>query len=240
LIFAAVLPVAQGAAARRASGPLIICPQTRGSVPASTCCGPPIERPDVELACCTTLVECGPTVTIASSKNPALEGSELTISGTLTGTSASGKTVTLWQEAAGAKSFTQSQTTSTGGGGSYSFKVAAGAVKTNTEYYVTTDGPRSSTLDQQINARVTLSAKRDGRRFHLSGTVAPAQAGKPIRLQRLAHGQWVTFASTHLNRNSSFSWKTKAGRRGRSTVRALFPGDSRNVESTSRTVKSPT
>jgi hypothetical protein len=236
LALAAVLLSAPGAEASHPAAPMVICPQETGP----TCCGPPIDVADVQPACCPTVtVQCGDRITISSSDNPASEGSKLELSGDLIDAPDSGKTMTLWQESAGAKSFTQSQTTTSGSGGSYSFTVAAGAIRTNTSWYVTGDGLQSTTLQQQMTARVTLSARASGRRYKLSGTVTPAQSGQLIHLQRRSDGKWLTFATVRLNRKSAFSFKTPAGRKRKTAVRAVFAGDSSNTESVSPTVRSP-
>lgn len=213
------------------SAKMIVCPQARDGV---TCCGPPIDTVD---NCCPTVACPAARLTIASSADPAVAGSKITLSGDLIDTSNVGQTITLWQELPGAKAFSQAQTTTTGTGGAYSFTLAAGTVQTNREWYASAGVQQSLTIRERVSALIKLSAKRSkSGEMTLSGTVAPAHAGQVVLLQRLAGTKWRTFSRPRLSRKSKFIAHVRKGARHLATVRAELPGDGRNVESFSRTL----
>jgi len=232
------LTAAAGSAHRTAVGhsanaKMVVCPQARDAI--ISCCGPPVEAVE---PCCPTVACAASRLTMASSADPAVAGSKITVSGDLIDTSNVGQTITLWQEPAGAKAFSQSQTTTTGTGGAYSFTLAAGTVETNRAWYVSAGGGlQSGTLHEQVSALIHLKAKRSkSGEMALSGTVAPAHAGQVVLLQRLVGAKWRTFSRPRLSGKSKFIAHVRKGAGGLAMVRAELPGDGRNIESFSQTL----
>jgi hypothetical protein len=231
------LTAAAGSAHRTAAShmrttKMIVCPQASGE--DVTCCGPPIDTLDT---CCPGVGCPAARLTIVSSADPALSGSKIKLSGDLIDSSNVGQTITLWQKLPGANVFSQTQTTTTGTGGAYSFTLAAGTVQTNRAWYASAGSQQSLTVHEQVSALIKLGAKRSkSGEMSLSGTVAPAHAGQVVLLQRLAGAKWRTFSRPRLSRKSKFIAHLRKGARGLATVRAELPGDGRNIESFSRTL----
>jgi hypothetical protein len=231
------LTAATGSAHRIAVGhsataKMVVCPQARDAI--ISCCGPPVDAGE---PCCPAVACAASRLTMVSSADPAVAGSKITLSGDLIDTSNVGQTITLWQEPAGAKAFSQSQTTTTGTDGAYSFTLAAGTVQTNRAWYVSGGGQQSGTLQEQVSALIHLKAKRSkSGEMALSGTVAPAHAGQVVLLQRLVGAKWRTFSRPRLSRKSKFIAHVRKGAGGLAMVRAELPGDGRNIESFSQTL----
>ncbi len=219
------------ASGRQPAAPLIVCPLTPAVVP---CCGPPIAAPD-PIPCCFGPVPpvCQPSLSIAATPDPATAGAKVTISGALLHTaSAAGKTVQLWQKAAGDAAFAKDGSATTDASGSWSIPIPAGTVMTNRSWYATADGLRSVTVSESVAAKVRLRAGA----ATLQGSVTPAHPRSRVRLQRLSGRHWVTIARARLSRHSTFSF-ARAGVHG--TVRALVAADKENALSASNKLLLP-
>jgi len=254
-----VLPMPSPAGAAW-SLPRIICPQQPGSgiVP---CCPLPVEAPNGAIgtesrpqivpccpqsgtnccaatACCTT--PCTPgSLTIAASPNPSTAGRKVVISGGLTSTPAAGATVALWRELSGQSSFHQVAQTTTDSTGQYKFTLKRGTVNADQQWYVTANGLQSPTLDQQVNALVDLAGLHSvviGQAMLLGGHVTPSHAGQVVLIEQRKGSQWAVIARPRLGQTSNYGVMRRFTRAGKVALKTVFPGDSRNIRSSSTTL----
>lgn len=239
------------------SASAIVCPASpRASVPP--CCGPPIEAADATPGCCpaTCCPAGGSTspccasgtaqpgcpvsqLSIASNPNPSVDGQKVTISGRLLGGS-SGTTVSLWQKLPGQATFTRVAQTTTNSTGNYSIVRGAGMVQMNTTWYTSTGtgGATSRKLPQRVDAQVKLVTWTVANRLlKLKGHVSPSHRGERIALQRRTANGWQTIATTVIGRLSRFTVRHRFAHKGSVTLRAVFAGDARNVQSASAPVR---
>lgn len=210
---------APGSAPARGGSHLIICPLEPGAT-VPPCCGPPVAASTAMILCCGTPepINCPVALTVSSSPDPSVAGQKLTLTGRWPGGTA-GQSVELWQELPGATSFKDVAQTKTASFGSFQF-VRRG-VETNRQWYVTVGSERSVTIDQGVKAKVTVGA--------FGGRVTPNHAGERVLVQRHTGGGWVVIARPRLSKFSTYSIAGRAGE-----LRAVFPGDKRNVRSVSR------
>lgn len=206
-----------------AASPRIICPL------ASFCCPLPIAATDAAASqpCCQT----GPTVclaspTISAAPNPSSAGRPVTVSGVIPGADA-GRQVTLWQELAGQSRFASVATAGTNSESQYAFVLGQGAVQTNRQWYVTASGERSGTVDEHVAAQVTLT-----RSLHVH--VSPNHAGERVWLEQREGAAWTVIARARLNASSSAAIRAAVSANRPPRLRAVLPGDRRNVTSYSR------
>ena len=206
---------------------MIVCPLEPNATITQPCCGPPIVTAVASAAvvCCGTPqpINCPLGMTLASSANPSVAGHKITLTGRSTG-GASGQTVDLFQELPGAKSFTKVAQTTTGSAGTFQF-VRKG-VKTNRTWYATVGSERSLMVVQQVKAVVTLGSS--------GGRVTPNHAGERVLIERHSGGRWTVIARPRLSNASTYSLRLRRGQLGE--LRAVLPGDKRNIRSVSRTV----
>jgi hypothetical protein len=248
-----ILPLAGAAGAR----PHIVCPQQRqvahiippccplppaaDGQPAQPICCPNAQCP-CQTACCPQGGACCPPTcspavpTITSSPSPSKAGQKVVISGI----AGSGAAVTLWRELAGRSSFQQVSTTSADSTGKYTFTLARGTVMTDQEWYVVSNGARSTTFTQQVEAVLTLASSARsavvGRPVVLRGHVTPSHTGQRVLIEA-AHGStWQVIARPRLGRGSVYSVTHRFAKSGAVKLRVVLQRDSRNVRSTSRTV----
>jgi len=237
---------AEGTGHRSAS---IVCP---GIQP---CCGPvlgvradvvpccpvptdaPCCAPVLASACCAT-VTCPSALAIAASPNPASEGKEATITGTLTGPTVVAQTVDLYERLAGQASFANVAHAQTNLSGAFSF---TRAVTTNGEWYATAaNNVQSPTIAESVLAAVVLKPSsthpKAGAKLKLSGTILPSHAGERVALQRLRRGRWVTVARPKLGAHSRFAVTEKMSARGAARFRVVLAADARNARSVSGVV----
>jgi phospholipase C len=177
-------------------------------------------------------------VSIFSSQNPSIAGAPLTISGVVRGARA-GTGVVLWHRLPGRRRFRPVSRTTTGASGSYSFARADGVVRTNRRWYVVADGRRSRTIHQRVSAILTLAASTSsptvGAAVSFSGRLTPSHAHARILLEQSGAGGWAVIAKTRADRHSQFSIVQSFPAAGVANVRAVFPGDRRNIRSYSPT-----
>lgn len=240
MVLVAVLAVAAAAAAQAAGyrhmTRAIPCPLAS----PFPCCGPPVDaQPSGSVPCCTVPCcpgpaqpSCPPTLSIAASPDPMTAGTAVTISGTLTHTSAAGTTVQLWQQVEGKTSFSKDGTATTDGSGKWSIKIGAHKVMTNRSWYATASGLQSPTISEPVSAVVALHAGV----HRLYGSVSPAHARQRVQLQRRSGTKWLPVAKGRLTRHSRFSFK-RAGLHG--ALRVLLPADKKNALSVSKQLQLP-
>jgi hypothetical protein len=249
LSLVAVLTPGAAAGSTVQSRPTVICPL----IGTPGCCGPiaAVGTDDpccpesgtteccvpIAATCCATST-CPSALTIAVTPNPASEGRQTTITGTLTGsTSVAAQTVGLWEQAAGQAASTQVASTQTSASGAFSF---VRTVTTNTTWYVKVGTVQSATMAEAVLAAVDLHPSRvriaPGAGLTLSGTIAPSHAGERVALQQLRSGHWVTIARPKLGINSSFTVTRNAGGHSVKRFRIVLAADARNARSISRIV----
>jgi hypothetical protein len=178
-------------------------------------------------------------LSIASNPNPSVDGQKVTISGRLLGGS-SGTTVSLWQKLPGQATFTRVAQTTTNSTGNYSIVRGAGMVQMNTTWYTSTGtgGATSRKLPQRVDAQVKLVTWTVANRLlKLKGHVSPSHRGERIALQRRTANGWQTIATTVIGRLSRFTVRHRFAHKGSVTLRAVFAGDARNVQSASAPVR---
>lgn len=173
------------------------------------------------------------TPTIASSPNPSRAGQQVVVSGTAT----SGATVALWRKLANQSTFNQVSTTIADGTGRYTFTLKRGSVMADQEWYVTSSGAQSQTVSQQVHAVVSVAASVVGHRIALHGHVTPSHAGEVVLIEMSGGGAWRVIARPHLGRGSGYSASHHFARSGTVRFRVVLKADSRNEQSTSRTLK---
>jgi hypothetical protein len=248
-----ILALAGPAGAR----PHIICPQQRQVAHVVPPCCPLPPAPDAQPAqpiCCTNAQcpcqtaccpqggtccppTCSPAVpTITSSPSPSKAGQKVVISGT----AGSGAAVTLWRKLAGQSSFQQASTTSADSTGKYTFTLARGTVMTDQEWYVISNGARSTTLTQQVEAVIALASSARstvvGRPVVLRGHVTPSHTGQRVLIEAGRGSAWQVIARPRLGRGSVYSVIHRFAKSGAVKLRVVLLRDSRNVRSTSTTV----
>jgi hypothetical protein len=208
----------------------IVCPLEPNDTITTPCCGPPIVTAAASRAfiCCGTPqpINCPVGPTLTSSSNPSVAGQKITLTGRWSASTA-GQTVELWQELPGAKTFSKVATTKTASLGDYQF-VRKG-VETNRQWYVAVGGTHSLTMAQRVKAVVTLTSG--------GGHVTPNHGGERVWVERETGVRWVVIARPRLTRESTYSFAGSPC--GRPPLRAVFPGDRRNVRSAWNAICAP-
>ncbi len=210
------------AAPAGAAAPRIVCPLL------TTCCPLPVATPveaipSPSVCCEPASTFCLASPTIGSASDPSVAGRQVTVSGLIPG-AGSGTQVTLWQRLAGEASFESLATTATSSSGQYTFLLAKGTVQTNREWYVTASGRQSATIDQQVQALVTLT-------HSLHVRVSPDHAGERVWLEQREGAAWTVIARARLNGSSSAVMSAAFSANHRVKLRAVLPGDRRNIAS---------
>ena len=212
-------------ASGRAQTAQIICPLARSQA-VLPCCGPPLATAS-PIPCCATPepIACPVGVTIGSTPDPSTAGSNVTVVGRWFGGTA-GMTVELWEKLPRSTTFKQVAHTVTGTVGQYTF--VRSSVQTNRQWYVTVGALRSATTQQKVRAIVSLTRA-------LRGHVSPNHAGERVLIEKRTKQGWMVVARRRLGPSSSSTGPAR-GALGSGTlaVRAVFPGDARNVLSASR------
>jgi len=178
-------------------------------------------------------------VSIFASSHPSTATKSLRIFGRVNGAPA-GTPVVLWHAAPGSDRFRSLSVTRTGSSGRYSFGHAGRAIQINQQLYVTARGLRSRTIDQQVQAHVTLSASdtspSSGASVALTGHVSPKHGYHRIWLQRKRGRRWVTIARGRTDRRSHYTFVRSFSNTGTVDLRTALEGDQRNVRSYSSSV----
>jgi hypothetical protein len=233
------------------------CPQPTGADNTSVqpiCC--PTGSPCCNTACCTTAcctttcctsgTCCTPSpcsagsLTIASSPNPSKAGRKVVIKGAFAGAPASGAQIALWREPAGQSTFHQVATTTTDSAGDYAFTLKGAPVMVDSAWYVTSNGVRSATRHQLVEALVGLSASTRsataGRALVLRGHVSPSHAGETVLVEQKRGQTWRVIGRPPLSSGSNYTFSHRFAQRGKVDLRTVLRGDARNEASTSPTV----
>jgi len=177
-------------------------------------------------------------LTISATPNPILSGQGVLIYGQLNTTSNADQKIKLYHRVSPKTSFSLVQTTTTSAVGFYYFTRAEGVVTTNRSWFVTgPDGTHSRTISEGVAALVTLSSNRTtavtGQRIVFTGNVSPSHSFQRVKLEEqngLLGNVWTTLASTYTDGSSNFDFSHSWARPGDYTLRAVFPGDARNLE----------
>jgi hypothetical protein len=179
-------------------------------------------------------------LTIASVPNPISSGEGVLIHGMLTGKDDAGQTIYLYHRVGDARAFTLVGHTTTYSDGSYEFPRQEGVVLTNRSWFVRgPGGTHSRTIFEGVYALMTLSgdsAATTGQRVLFSGQISPAHAHERVFLQEqraVAGNGWHTLAVRRTNGSSQFTIPYVWRNPGVYTLRAYFPGDRRNIASSS-------
>jgi hypothetical protein len=159
----------------------------------------------------------------------------------VSGTSTAGAQVVLWRKLAHQSSFQQAGQTSTDSAGRYTFTLPRGTVMADQEWYVSSNGQQSATIEQHVEALVGLSSSARstaaGQAVVLHGHVTPSHAGQVVLVEMSRAGTWHVIARARLGHGSSYAVSHRFARSGTFQIRVVLRADSRNDLSTSRTVK---
>ncbi len=170
-------------------------------------------------------------LSISSSPNPSTAPRKVLISGRLlSGVSSSGPVV-VWERLPGQSQFHRLLQQTPDSTGQYSARVAP---TTNREWYASANGMRSITVQQQVEAVVTLSASasKNGS-VTLRARVSPTHAHERVMLEARSGSGWKVIARARLDKHSRLRMKLAAPSSGQMVLEAVLPGDSRNVQSSS-------
>ncbi len=158
-------------------------------------------------------------------------------------TDAAGREVVLYHHLAGIGGFSIVQSVTTDASGFYSIAPADGVVETNRSFYVRSLGARSATQKVRIAAQVTLSGPPEGQlltgfpnRVTFTGTVAPADAGAIVILQRQnasTGNDWHRIDRGVVDASGNFTIVHRFIVPGDANIRVLVRSQRRNVPSTS-------
>ncbi len=244
LIAIGALDLSAGSPAAAGPAPAIVCPLAGPIIP---CCGPPINAPPAQSIppcclnpggplCCPGTPACVLPMTIASTPNPSVAGSAVTISGQITG-GAAGTAVALWQELPGQKSFHQIAQTTTDSSGTYKLNRPGSKVKTDRAWYMAAGGARSLTIQQVVKAKVTVSARASkisgGHKVTLTGKVDPSHRGQRVLLEERIGGTWRALGHTRLSKQSRYTVSHRWAAPGVVKLRIALPADTQNAASLS-------
>jgi hypothetical protein len=173
-------------------------------------------------------------VSIGVTPDPATDGENVTITGTLTGASTdASQTVTLWEMPGGQSAFTQAASTQTDASGAYKFVLAA---QTNAAWYVKSAGAVSATMEESVAAAIAFHVAGfapTGGKVTLTGSVSPSHAGERVALQRRRGSHWVTVARPMLGASSQFTAVVKVRTNSSARFRVVLAADARNARSVS-------
>ncbi len=184
-------------------------------------------------------------VTIYASPNPLTAGRQVRVFGQLVGfrrgVKRCGVSIVLWRRFPGQRNYTAVGRTRTIADGRYSFQIPARSVTTNRDWVTTTHGLRSRVLAEHVRPAVTLTSTATfavaGDAERLSGTLAPAQAGQRVSLQRRVGPRWVTVTRPRIGAASTFSASHTFTTGRTEQWRAFIPGTTRNLASASATLR---
>lgn len=241
-------PLPTNAKARAGAQYVPCCPQastpcctsgTNCCTTGTTCCAAGTTCCTTGTTCCTPSCPSG-GLSIAASPDPSTAGRKVVISGGLTGNPVSGAPVVLWRELSGQSSFRQLAQTTTDSAGRYTFTMKSGSVNADQQWYVTSNGLTSPTLQQKVNALVGLASASHtvtaGQAVALSGHVTPSHAGQVLLIEQSRGGSWAVIGRPRLTHASAYKLSQKFMRAGAIKLRAVLPADARNNRSNSPTL----
>jgi hypothetical protein len=162
------------------------------------------------------------------------------ISGAVLGSSVAGTQVVLWRKLARQSSFHQAGQTTTDSSGRYAFTLPRGTVMADQQWYVTSGGVQSATVQQHVDAVVGLTSSagstKAGRAIVLRGHITPSHAGEAVLVEVSRGGAWHVIARPRLGRGSNYTVSHRFAQTGALKLRVVLTGDRRNDRSISRTV----
>lgn len=177
-------------------------------------------------------------VTLAVYPNPGVAGEPALVAGRVVSAGAADVTVTLWQRPAGAARATPLAEVSADANGAFVFTRAAAPLDQTASLYATALGLRSRSVREQVLAAVTLGTPTGivtgASPVALSGRVLPGgHTGEPVLVQQSGVSGWQTIARATIASDGSFSASPTFGGGRTVTLRAVFPGDARNLAAAS-------
>jgi phospholipase C len=179
-------------------------------------------------------------ITRTASPNPSTAGQPVVISGRVVGAHVAHTLVVLWHQLPGERRRHRVLRARTDGSGRYLIRRRAGVVETNRWWWISARGLVSRRLGQRVRARVALAASDPSPAFGelvtISGRVSPSHRGQRLALERHAGGRWRTIARPRLDARSEFAVRLKFSVAEVIELRAVWPGDRRNIRSTSSTL----
>jgi hypothetical protein len=156
---------------------------------------------------------------------------------------AAGREVKLFHHLLGSPGFAFVQSTTTDSRGFYEIPGADGAIETNRSFYVRSHGARSATRRLWVAAEVTLAGPPEGQlstgfpnRVTFTGTVAPADAGARVILQRqnaTTGNDWHHIDSGVVDAAGNFTIVHAFIVPGDANIRVLVRSQRRNIPSVS-------
>jgi hypothetical protein len=169
-----------------------------------------------------------PRLTINSSADPASYGSPITISGVLAG--GANQKVTLLSHT-GATQFAASQASTTNGSGEYKFVIPSAI--SNMHYRVTNGSIKSADLYQGVKyvltSGISATTVASGQPLTFAGTVAPAQVGHEVYLERQnPNGGYHVVDVTSVVTGGTYSITHYVFGQGKQVYRIKVPGDPTN------------
>jgi len=178
------------------------------------------------------------SLTINTTANPIIAGQSLLIYGQLTGLpNDANKPVVLFHRIVPAAHFTIIGVRRTNALGYYQFIRPDGIVNSNRNWYV--EGPnglRSVTIHEKVQALVSLASNtmtaNTGQAVVFTGHITPYHPFQRVLLQEqnsLSGNGWATIAKTFTGGGSNFMVPHRWRAPGTYTLRAVFPGDRRNI-----------
>ena len=171
-------------------------------------------------------------LTLAATPDPIRFGAPTTLHGTLTGAARAGRAVQLLSRpfpfAAAFTAIGSAVVTDAQG----AFAITLPALGVGTQFRARASGPVVLSpvvtvgVLASVGTRVTRTRVRRGARVHFSGTVRPAEANRPLAIQRRRRGRWVTVAGTVTRaRAPAFAVYGKTIRIGHAGLYRIFLGN---------------
>ncbi|MBV8952419.1 MAG: hypothetical protein JOZ99_16220, partial [Actinobacteria bacterium] len=130
--------------------------------------------------------------------------------------------------------------TTTDSAGHYTFALGSGAVMADQVWYAMANGVKSATVEQVVMAVVALSSSHSvtvGHSLLLRGHVTPSHAGQTVLVEQSRGAAWHVIARVRLGNGSSYAVSHRFSQAGAIELRTVLPGDKRNGESVSRSLK---
>src|ERR1700750_2675531 len=166
--------------------------------------------------------------TITAAPNPTTTGDPVVIFGT----APAGAKVVLWHRINPAPRFTRVQQTTADAAGRYEFTRADGVVVSNRNWFVVSQGRRSTTVHERVSAEVTINgpdgqALVTGTPYTFSGTVSPPHVGERVLLQRQngnGNGDhWGTIDRARIGAGGTYSIVHRFTNPGDANLRVFLP-----------------
>lgn len=183
-------------------------------------------------------------ITIFVSENPLVAGDQLSVFGRLRATIHVAQQVTLWHQLPG-QSPASVATTTTDVNGFYAFAPADSPLTTNRALWVTSGGAQSRTVNERVQAQVTLTGPPSGSQLFtgrrhavtFTGSTSPFLTGDRVWLQRqnATNGgdDWGTIGHGTVQADGSFTITHAFVVPGDANIRALVARTVNNAPSPS-------